>query len=107
MSNQSTSEIGGERGGHTPGPYSMQSGACNQVHVIFGADVKYIGKSDSFPVRSLEESEANGRLFTAAPDLLEACQRVLKEVRALGDECPELDSLASVEAALTKATQST
>ena len=65
---------------HTPGPWSFQSGASNQVHVIFGADGKYIGREDSFPVRPLEEGEANARLIKAAPELLEAAIDIVRRV---------------------------
>jgi hypothetical protein len=75
-------------GEHTPGPWAVVAttlGPKGQVVEVIGQAVRaekgLMGLSDEYLVavvaRATDESEANIRLITAAPDLLEALEGLL------------------------------
>ena len=85
---------------YTPLPWAMVYGTDGH-HLIFGED----GPIARVAVRAdAEEQQANANLFLAAPELLAACQRVVRLLEQQQDTDPVLDStLKQVRAALAKA----
>lgn len=96
---------------HTPGPwgnrYFNRNGKIEihtHTHVMCHVMCREIDRSGSVDDASVSEAEANARLITAAPELLEACQAVLESLnRNLSDEfLPETRDC--LRAAIAKAT---
>ena len=56
---------------HTPGPWVYDFDPDGNRHVVYSDD----GKVTEL---RFKDAEANARLIAAAPDLLEACQRMVK-----------------------------
>lgn len=98
---------------HTPGPWTIydpvspypgvEAVASQQTIVLWGYGDDDCGVRGKNP----KEIEANARLISAAPDLLEACQAALA-THSLAESEPSLPSLTEVEdmllAAIAKAT---
>jgi type VI protein secretion system component VasF len=85
---------------HTPGPWKVVD-----RHIFTDEkDYQTIAYTDDHrnrQARPAKETEANAQLMAAAPELLEACQRVMQlAISAQGDEI-----FAEVRAAIAKATQ--
>jgi hypothetical protein len=61
---------------HTPGPWVFDEDECSEIPALhlYCAD----SKNPFHGSRSEEELKANARLIAAAPELLEALQRLLK-----------------------------
>ena len=60
---------------HTPGPWQIGGGRMSAAHerkVVRGANLEYVARVDG-----ANESAENMRLIAAAPELLEACRRLL------------------------------
>lgn len=91
---------------HTPGPWNVDF--IDGVDGVFAAGDKRICQVNEvdivgWNVRFRDESEANGRLIAAAPDLLEALQQA---VTSMQDSGYPNDSLVirAARQAITKAT---
>jgi hypothetical protein len=81
---------------HTPGPWIIRDTVAYGSNIYAGE--VWVGTAEAsraydhrpavkmgFPV-SADESYANARLISAAPELLEACKRALKELEARDDD---------------------
>jgi hypothetical protein len=73
---------------HTPGPWWIESRARTAInkgpkHIAMVNF--YNGGNEETDVRE-EEHEANVHLIAAAPDLLEACQALIKKIYNLADK---------------------
>lgn len=70
-------------GKHTPGEWKVWGGGINvrtkKGHIFIAA----CGSNDS--QRSIEEYQANARLISAAPDLLEACKKAYQYIGNIAD----------------------
>lgn len=92
---------------HTPAPWSVQSDPCHfdTLSDVVGGEVKQMQgiKSQMFVSvggwADVSEQEANARLISAAPDLLEALKLVVDEI----DGTFPFESLAAARAAISKA----
>ncbi len=78
---------------HTPGPWSWDGEFALGWYASVNSESKYVGHYARPQGLSKEESEANARLFTAAPDLLAACEALL----------PHMDQLAMPDPMAVKA----
>ena len=92
---------------HTPGPWTpffndQAIGVSTKRSDIAWVWNKNAGLGDS--LRSREEDEANARLIAAAPDLLEAAQKVLSHKRGEDDWLILAVYCRELEAAIAKAT---
>lgn len=91
---------------HTPGPwhygdehvnrrefncFSIGNGACSVAQVAV------------YPAISRDEAKANARLIAAAPDLLEACQTMLRLAEGLDLGESNSDEVEQLRDAITKA----
>lgn len=73
---------------HTPGPWKLvpwqddprsDSGDLLRIVGSNGSEVCYFGNPDSYyPTSGTEPSDQDARLIAAAPDLLAACEMVIK-----------------------------
>jgi hypothetical protein len=73
---------------HAPGPYFYQheKNGCDDTWEIIATDGSYVASiyfCDEPGTREAEESEANARLFAAAPELLGALERLTSRAQAL------------------------
>ncbi len=67
---------------HTPGPY--RCGADGKTrYIVYANDGKFVADCQPGGLRTSDEAEANARLFGAAPDLLEAAERVLTTIETI------------------------
>jgi hypothetical protein len=97
---------------HTPGPWGVTQ----------FTDVIYVTRQDSIPVNGgmiatitsqldgvnndekLKETYANARLIAAAPDLLDALQKISKELRTSNDRMKMIETIETLtNAAIAKA----
>ena len=70
---------------YTPGPWEVvYNDACTIIHPTGDRTYRYVATTDSQADRSTpiqledkQENEANARLISAAPDLLEACLSIV------------------------------
>lgn len=100
---------------HTPGPWFvehhewLQKGHCAISSKDHGelAQVVWCMEDDECIGRNSPEKEANARLIAAAPELLEAAQKVLAWYEAEEDHSKEPDfykRMDAIRAAIAKAT---
>jgi hypothetical protein len=90
---------------HTPGPWTEQDGEIIAqgavIAVVYGAD-DYPCADEAVELRQLAaECKANARLIIAAPDLLTACEAVMRLVDA--GECSDGYTADQARAAIAKA----
>jgi len=94
---------------HTAGPWKLRF--LDHMEGEFGREI-WINTADSHEYNIAEimgsstkgEQEANARLVAAAPELLEAVQRVVKASAFMGEiDCPQ-EILRELQAAIAKAT---
>ena len=83
---------------HTPGPWKFDSRAHVEAILSDSTDVCFLPHSGSTTARDkdLQEIRANARLIAAAPELLEACEMMLRlaEGETLDEAFPgEIDIL--------------
>lgn len=78
---------------YTPGPWEIATG---QPHIVRAPFAGY-HIADTFAHRT---SRANARLIAAAPDLLEALQDLLDQVRGTGNVFDDSHAIAAVHSAL-------
>ena len=67
------------QGQHTPGPWKLHGRSTTNHTVLLTNDDGTVGIGRVFHEGGREESYANARLITAAPELLAACQAVIDE----------------------------
>lgn len=67
---------------HTPGPWNMHTDGCNQVWTTEGI-VAIVRDGNDEGINDSEQATSNARLIAAAPELLEALQKLMRE--PLGD----------------------
>ena len=86
--------------GHTPGPWAVEGPSSPKVEsaVINGAS----GMVAYCHGRCYQEATANARLIAAAPDLLEACERVREQLAEQGF-VSVLEGQRRLDAAIRKA----
>ncbi len=103
--------------GHTPGPWRVQNGYLTIYALTHGdhGTTRAIAKAvhsdhEHGPAVSFDEAEANARLISAAPDLLEAARKARSAIDALmgdtdldGDESQEFLAMQALSAAIAKA----
>lgn len=100
-------------GKHTPGPWHFDDGGDGDLEIWSAAyhpTMPLCSVGNYGPAGPSSTDNANARVIAAAPELLEACERVLKEsVRVEYDEdgpaCAEMayEVLEVVRAAIAKA----
>ena len=89
---------------YTPGPWETRFGATDQVFVADGGPrICVVMPKHQEPYRAYAEDAANARLISAAPELLEALQRVVK---ADDDQALDSGDIDVARAAIAKATGS-
>lgn len=93
---------------HTKGPWRIQVLGNQKADLISGGTFMGLtggsGAPDVYDPDDAAEWEANGRLITAAPDLLEALKKLLRDEAVLDDDDPQLGaSRVQARAAITKA----
>jgi hypothetical protein len=97
--------------GHTPGPWESKGSAGYTGHRVIDSAGRSLAAFPSTMTRPREERDANAALIAAATDLLEACQMAIWYYRTFRDNSPigatERDDIASIEAAIAKATGAT
>ncbi|MDT3468959.1 hypothetical protein [Stenotrophomonas maltophilia] len=81
---------------HTPGPWAYQEDSDAYTHIVRGPNNRFICQLAQV---TSAEIEANARLIAAAPELLEALERILKGALSLPRFAEEL-----ARAAIAKAT---
>lgn len=74
----------------TPGPWYVEDGALGNETIIV--------LSDNFPFKMMSKENLN--LITAAPDLLEALQEVVKVLDSAGCEAATVKAKAAISKAL-------
>lgn len=95
---------------HSPAPHTVEQGEGSDSYVFRDTNGDAIGELCSISAKTYDNMKANATLYAAAPDLLEACRALLKELIFLhGDECvspPCITKKAIIEAraAIRKAT---
>jgi hypothetical protein len=92
---------------HTPGPWLYDESTG------FVRDASGFAVADAYEAFEKTQSNINGRLIAAAPDLLEAARKVLPHLNAridaasaAGQPVPLFDGIADLHAAISKATGS-
>jgi len=87
---------------HTPAPWEIiqiylptyeENGevqASGSIRLSNGCELWF---SDIHEVKTLSEAEANAKLITAAPDLLEACIKSLEVIEVLGNILNDMDAV--------------
>jgi hypothetical protein len=65
--------------GYTPGPWGFKRASSTSKNIL---DIEGGGKLLAFTAATCDESAANARLITAAPDLLEASERMVAATEA-------------------------
>ena len=90
---------------HTPGPWEIQRDSGLHIYITQPSDTPnrvpgYYAEIRRFTTDS-EQVEANARLIAAAPDLLEACEQLLKLVDLLSPV--EGDTHRKAQRAIAKA----
>lgn len=88
---------------HTPGPWHYTKREDDSIGVF---DNSY-GTAEGIRVAEIEmsndrPSEANAKLISAAPDLLEACQALMKAISGMQWYDEVGDAIKLVEAAIAK-----
>ena len=91
---------------HTPGPWAL--GRNNSPQSIFGPDdpffaIAKVYLTDPKSRRRTLEFQGNATLIQAAPDLLEACQKVMGAFAYAPGSVQEPHWLAAVRVAVAKA----
>lgn len=98
-----------KKGEHTPGPWTAQPWSVERgvvkEWVIDSKDWKdlahvYVQDDDTVDVCELGDGNANARLIAAAPDLLDACEKVLA---GGGLDVPHSDLADMLDAVIKKA----
>ena len=86
---------------HTPGPWEISRDAVPAGFVQVTVYEERTGRR----VATAFKEEANARLISAAPDLLEACERVLRaeEWAVTEDRLDSAERVAILRAAIAKA----
>ena len=89
---------------HTPGPWKTRKGFFSDAVEIYKPKhlMKPFIPTEIAIIRSEgPEGEANARLISAAPELLEALQAFVKYADDVNDDSPELDRARSAVAKAT------
>ena len=83
---------------HTPGPYEVTGCATTDRYVRIWSQSQHVANVFT---------EADARLFAAAPDLLQACKEAADELAAWeeDDDAPGRHVLSLLRAAIAKATE--
>lgn len=89
---------------HTPGPWNYAHGSTDLL-THDGDDVAYV--DTAIPERSKAEQQANARLISAAPDLLEALKEALDQLESWNQESEPTFTMRRVAHAIAKATGNT
>lgn len=93
------------QGKHTPGPWAVNfPGSADIIADFGGNDISVAtidGPKDQTHHLVHEEHQANARLIAAAPELLEACKKALKDNRMQADSSLEVEAI--LLAAISKA----
>ena len=96
---------------HTPTPWEWEwdGKPCGDEHygLLKGQDGVPVLEVDDQTDERIVVTAANARLIAAAPDLLEACERLLKyDATCRDDDCQELNDIrARAKDAIAKATR--
>lgn len=90
---------------HTPGPWKADKAAIGEYWQVWG-DCRVVaevyGTSDIDPSWAVRPG-ANARLIAAAPDLLDALQKISKELRTSNDRMKMIEAIEKLtNAALAK-----
>jgi len=87
---------------YTKGPWKIEHKPNMGRHFVHGPDNNAVCKmADS---RTSEETKANAHLIASAPELLEACKRVLQAISgARNGARPAIDECRNLEQAIAKA----
>lgn len=86
---------------HTPWTYSRWRGVVDREgnRVLIDGVSLPLGNH-----RDIEEAEANSRLFSASPELLDACREAAELIDLAGDPRKDAPVLERLRAAIEKAT---
>jgi hypothetical protein len=89
---------------HTPGPWRIAP-ASDYADGSLNVDADTRGYVCLAGFRDDPEARANARLIAAAPDLLEACKRILADIDSNATLAFEIDgdALEALDSAITKA----
>jgi hypothetical protein len=93
---------------HTPAPWNYQGGDNASVEINIGMTTANVDRSDKNTgeyVISRDEMEANAKLIAAAPELLEALNRVNNTLTVHGKVDSETPLHEFILAAIKKATE--
>lgn len=88
---------------HTPGPWAFHAPLPTQGIKHFIVHEKFGDIAEVYLWDATEASEANARLIAAAPDLLEACQKLIE---AIEGEYLDKYAVSPIRDAITLATGS-
>ena len=87
--------------GHTPGPWSVAYHDVNDQAVVSGQHTEIATCWHHCVVELETQMQANARLISAAPDMLEALEGLVASVRGVGPKDGKV--LARADAAIAKA----
>lgn len=82
---------------HTPGPWTLKTQGEANEYCILGENNRWIMALQQNGEMSVEQQDANGRLVEAAPEMLEALEKVQRYLGRSG-EAYLLDSFGVTEA---------
>ena len=93
-------------GKHTPGQWNVSIGGADEPSEILSAKIVVASVNcDACDKKQREEDIANAHLISAAPELLAACQSILRACGSSANwEGEAHESLKLIEAAIIKAT---
>ena len=92
---------------HTQGPWTLQRKIVNSISKIGGSTIVGPSGERICVIESIlgeKTAEANARLITAAPDLLEACWEAEELLEGSTLSQPERIALKNIRAAIARAT---
>ena len=92
---------------HTPGPWSIKGAVFatitgTQTHVGYNGRI-LVYQAEVAKIQPRHEREANAHLISAAPELLEACERLALFHESCGHEGNADSAIEAAKAAIAKA----
>ena len=88
---------------HTPGPWQLEMGQAKDLFYVYGDGYVYVASNEHCDA---EEVIGNAYLIAAAPELLDACERVLADAKSwsrFGDVQIDEDDFPYIKDVIAKA----